>query len=185
MARAGWSEEDPAMRASAVPASPIGWRWVVLGGLALATLDAFFATTFWRLAADMPWTRVFQSVAAGVLGLDASLAGGQRTAWLGLGLHYAIAFCFVVAYTVVATHIDALARRPLAFGALYGLLLYAVMNLVVIPLSAIGHLPKFDNVPWVASSIAMHMVFGLIAAFAARQALAGVSARHRPALSVR
>jgi len=172
------------MHASAVPTSPIGWRWVVLGGLALATLDAFFATTFWRLAAGMPWTRVFQSVAAGVLGLDASVAGGERTAWLGVGLHYAIAMSFVAAYTVVATHLDALVRRPLASGALYGLLLYAVMNLVVIPLSAIGHLPKFDNLPWVASSIAMHAVFGLICAFAARQALAGVSARRRPALSV-
>jgi hypothetical protein len=173
------------MHASATPASPIGWRFVVIGGLALATLDAFFATTYWRLAAGMPWTRVFQSVAAGVLGLEASVAGGERTAWLGVSLHYAIAMSFVVAYTVVATHLAGLVRRPLAFGALYGLLLYVVMNLVVIPLSAIGHLPKFDDVPWVASSIAMHVVFGLICAFAARQALAGVSARRRPALSVR
>lgn len=173
------------MHASATPASPIAWRYVVLGGLALATLDALFATTYWRFAAGMPWTRVFQSVAAGVLGLQASIAGGERTAWLGVGLHYAIAMCFVVAYTIVATHLDALVRRPLVSGALYGLLLYVVMNLVVIPLSAIGHLPKFDDVPWVASSIAMHVVFGLICAFAARQALAGVSARRRPALSVR
>jgi hypothetical protein len=173
------------MRASVVPLPPITWRWVVLGGLALATLDAFFATTFWRVAADMPWTRVFQSVAAGVLGLERSVAGGEPTAWLGVGLHYAIAMSFVVAYTFVAQRIGTLVRRPLSFGALYGLGLYAVMNLVVIPLSAIGHLPKFDNLPWVSSSIAMHVVFGLICAFAARMAVAGVSARPRPALSVR
>ena len=172
------------MRASTA-SSPIGWRWVVLGGLALATLDGLFATTFWRIAAGMPWTRVFQSVAAGVLGLDASVAGGESTAWLGVGLHYAIALGFVVAYTLVATQWDALVRRPLAFGTLYGLALYAVMNLVVIPLSAIGHLPKFDNLPWVTSSIVMHAVFGLICAFSAIRALAGLSARRRPALSVR
>ena len=172
------------MRAS-TDSSPIGWRWVVLGGLALATLDGLFATTFWRVAAGMPWTRVFQSVAAGVLGLDASVAGGEPTAWLGVGLHYAMAMSFVVAYTLVATRWDALVRRPLAFGTLYGLALYALMNLVVIPFSAIGHLPKFDNVPWVSSSIVMHAVFGLICAFSARRALAGLSARRRPALSVR
>lgn len=165
--------------------SPIAWRWVVLGGLALATLDGLFATTFWRVAAGMPWTRVFQSVAAGVLGLDASVAGGEPTAWLGVGLHYAMAMSFVVTYTLVATRWDALVRRPLAFGTLYGLGLYAVMNLVVIPLSAIGHLPKFDNLPWVSSSIVMHAVFGLICAFSARRALSGFSARRRPALSVR
>jgi hypothetical protein len=168
----------------AVPVS-IAWRWVVLGGLALATLDGLFATTFWRVAADMPWTRVFQSVAAGVLGLDASVAGGASTAWLGVGLHYAIAMCFVIVYTLVATRVDALVRRPLAFGTLYGLALYAVMNLVVIPLSAIGHLPKFDNIPWVSSSIVMHAIFGLICAFAARRALADISVRRRPVLSAR
>jgi hypothetical protein len=169
----------------AVPASAIAWRWVVIGGLVLATLDGLFATTFWRVAAGMPWTRVFQSVAAGVLGLDRSVAGGDASAWLGLGLHYAIATSFVVVYALVATRFDAIVRRPFACGVLYGLVLYAVMNLVVIPLSAIGHLPKFDNVPWVTSSIVMHAVFGLICAFAARRALAEVSVRRRPAFSAR
>lgn len=166
-------------------ASAIAWRWVVFGGFALATLDGLFATTFWRVAAGVPWTRVFQSVAAGVLGSEASTAGGESTAWLGIGLHYAIAMCFVVAYTLVAVRADALVRRPLVFGTLYGLVLYVVMNLVVIPLSAIGHLPKFDDVPWVTSSIVMHAVFGLICAFAARRALADVSVRRRPVLSAR
>ena len=175
------------MRAAnpAVPVSSIAWRWVMLGGLGLATLDALFATQFWRVAAAMPWTRVFQSVAAGVLGLEASVAGGESTAWLGVGLHYGIAMCFVVFYTLVAARVGALVRRPLTFGTLYGLALYLVMNLVVIPFSAIGHLPKFDNVPWVASSIVMHAVFGLICAFAARRALSDVSVRRRPALSAR
>jgi hypothetical protein len=174
------------MRAAttAVPVS-IAWRWVVLGGLALATLDGLFATTFWRVAADMPWTRVFQSVAAGVLGLDRSVAGGDATAWLGVGLHYAIALCFVIVYTLVATRMDAIVRRPFACGVLYGLVLYAVMNLVVIPLSAIAHLPRFDNVPWVTSSVVMHAVFGLICAFSARRALSDLSVRRRPAFSAR
>lgn len=162
----------------------IGWGWVVLGGLTLASLDALFATSFWRIAAGMPWTRVFQSVAAGVLGLEASVAGGAATAWLGVGLHYLIAMGFVVAYTLVAVRHDGLVRRATACGIAYGLLLYVAMNCVVIPLSAIGHLPKFDNLPWVASSIAMHAVFGLVCAASARRALVPVSARF-PAPSIR
>ncbi|HSR64452.1 MAG TPA: hypothetical protein VLM17_02450 [Xanthomonadaceae bacterium] len=166
------------------PAASINWRWVLMGGLALATLDALFATGYWRLTAGVPWTRVFQTVAAGVLGLEASVAGGIRTAWLGVGLHYLIAMAFVVAYTLAALRVGALRRHPLASGLGYGLLLYATMNLVVIPLSAIGHLPKFDNLPWVAASIAMHAVFGLICAGAALRALAPLSAR-LPAPSAR
>ena len=166
------------------PRRSVAWRWVLAGGLALATLDAAFATSFWRIAAGMAWTRVFQSVAAGVLGLEASVAGGAATAWLGVALHYLIAIGFVLAYTLAARHHDALLRRATACGIAYGLLLYVAMNCVVIPLSAIGHLPKFDDLPWVASSIAMHAVFGLICAMAARRALAPLSAR-LPAPSVR
>ena len=168
-----------------VSPSPIAWRWIVFGGLVLATLDALFATVWWQLAADVPWTRVFQSVSGGVLGMERSVAGGEPAAWLGLGLHYAIAMCFPIAYALVAARMLALVRRPIVFGALYGLLLYAIMNLVVIPLSAIGQLPKFDNVPWVAASIVMHAVFGLICALAARRAIVGVSAPRRPAFSAR
>ena len=153
------------------PAAAIRWRWIVLGGLLLATLDALFATVYWWLAAGVPWTRVFQSVAAGVLGVEASQAGGESAAWLGLGLHCAIALMFVLVYAVVARACPTLVRRPLAFGAVYGLWLYVAMNGIVIPLSAIGRLPSFADLPWVASSIVMHAAFGTICALSARRAL--------------
>jgi hypothetical protein len=158
----------PAVRPSF---AAIGWRQVVFGGLLLATLDGLFATTYWRLAAGVPWTRVFQSVAAGVLGSEASQAGGEPAAWLGLGLHYAIAMAFVVVYTLVARGWPALVRRPWSFGSAYGLWLYVAMNCIVIPLSAIGHLPSFADPAWVAASVAMHALFGAICAHAARAAL--------------
>jgi hypothetical protein len=39
-----------------------------------------------------------------------------------------------------------LRRRPAVCGILYGLMTFAVMNLVVLPLSAIGHVPQFSPV---------------------------------------
>jgi uncharacterized membrane protein YagU involved in acid resistance len=143
----------------------------MLGGLLLASLDAMFATGYWRLTADLPWTRVFQTVAAGVLGVDASHAGGERAAWFGLALHYAIALAFVVVYTVIARAWPALVRRPLAYGIAYGLWLYVAMNCIVIPLSAIGRLPSFADLPWVASSVVMHAVYGVLSVLSARRAL--------------
>jgi hypothetical protein len=63
-----------------------------------------------------------------------------------------------------------ISRSRCCSGAGYGLLLYAVMNFVVLPLSAVG-MPAFTNHAWVASGIAVHVVFGVIFAHAARLAL--------------
>jgi uncharacterized membrane protein YagU involved in acid resistance len=109
-----------------------------------------------------------QSVARGVLG-TASFEGGVPTALLGAVLHYTIALTMAATYYLVSRKLHALTRRPIACGLAYGVLLYLIMNLVVLPLSAVG-MPKFDNVVWVALSVVMHGVFGLICAFTARRA---------------
>ena len=61
-------------------------------------------------------------------------------------------------------------RHVLLAGAAYGLLLYLAMNFVVLPLSAAG-MPKFDNLAWVVSSIAMHMLIGMLIAYFVRKSL--------------
>ena len=136
----------------------------------LGTLDLTFAISFWGIGYGVAPTRVLQSVARGVLG-QASFDGGVPTAVLGGVLHYFIATCMVLAFTVLGQRLDVLTRRPIACGAAYGVVLYLVMNLVVLPLSAVG-MPRFDNVPWVGLSVVMHVCFGIICALAARRALA-------------
>jgi len=136
--------------------------WLVLGGLVVGTTDLAFAWIFWQ-SHGVGLARILQSVAAGLLG-GASFKGGMASALLGAGLHYAIATMFVLAYRLAG-----LRRHPVACGLVYGVLLYLVMNFVVVPLSAAGT-PGFGNVPWVASSVAMHAVFGVMCALFARRA---------------
>jgi hypothetical protein len=138
----------------------------VLGGLVLGTTDLTFACTFAGLNSGASPVRVFQSVAAGVLG-KASFTGGAASATLGVALHYVIAISMALVYYAVSRRYPALARRPIACGIPYGILLYLIMNLVVLPLSAIG-MPSFKNLLWVTLSVIMHMVFGVICAVAAR-----------------
>jgi uncharacterized protein YacL len=140
----------------------------LIGGLVLGTLDISFAITFWGIGYGVSPVRVLQSVARGVLG-NASFEGGARTAVLGGVLHYAIAICMAVAFYLASQRLPALIRRPVAWGVAYGIVLYLVMNLVVLPLSAVG-MPRFNNVPWVALSVVMHGCFGVICALAARRA---------------
>lgn len=139
------------------------------GGLLAGTLAIVYACVFWAVRADIPPTRIFQSVAAGLLG-EASFQGGASTAALGLFLHFLIACTMALAYYVAARRWPVFARRPVPLGVAYGLLLYVVMNLVVVPLSAAS--PGSRDPTWIALTVAVHaFLVGLpIAWFASRAA---------------
>jgi hypothetical protein len=127
----------------------------VLGGAALAaTLDIFYAWLFWWLKAGLSMERILQSVAAGILGRS-SFQGGTSTATLGLLLHYSIASVMSVAYYLATDRWPLLVARPVLCGAVYGLLLYAVMNAIVVPLSAAG--PGAADRVWIVLTMVVHI----------------------------
>jgi hypothetical protein len=145
-------------------------RLVLAGGLVAGTLDITYACVFWGVKAGVPIRRIFQSVAAGLLG-KASFEGGAATAALGLGLHYFIACSMAVAYYLVARRVPSLRERPVPYGAAYGLLLYGIMNYIVVPLSAAGGGGAKDPL-WVGLSVVVHMfLIGVPIAFFVRAAL--------------
>jgi len=144
---------------------------LLLGGAVVGTLDILFAIGFWYFHRDVPPLRILQSVASGLLGKDA-FTGGVATGALGLGLHYVIATSMVVAYHVVGRRVRVLFDHAVPLGLLYGLVLYAVMTYVVVPLSAAN--PSKFYAPWVLSSIFVHaVVIGLPCALFARRAARG------------
>jgi hypothetical protein len=107
-----------------------------VGGL----LDAIYATVLWGVILGSNPAGVWQGVASGLLG-KASFEGGNATALLGLALHFFIAFIMALVYVRASRRLPALLERPLLMGALYGVVLYVVMNFVVVPLSHIGFRP--------------------------------------------
>jgi len=149
---------------------PRPWRWLLLGGIALGTLDLLFAWAFW-MPQGVPPLRILQSIAAGAFG-DASFTMGGTSMALGAFFHYFIATAMVAIYYAVSRFWPALIRKPYFFGLPYGVVLYLAMNLVVLPLSAAG-MPSFKNTAWVVSSVVMHAVFGVICALFARRAARG------------
>ena len=153
------------------------WSLVLLGGLVAGTFDITYACTFWAIKRGVLPTRVFQSVAAGVLG-DSSFTGGWRTAALGLALHYFIATTMAVTYYLFARTWSELWQRPWVYGPLYGVLLYVIMNYIVVPLSAAN--PGSRNLVWVLLSIAVHafLIGTPIALFARRAMQAPTGAPH-------
>lgn len=142
---------------------------VMAGGIVAGVLDIVYAWVFWSLKAGVSFERILQSVAAGLLG-SASFRGGAATAALGLALHLFIAVMMSGAYFLVARRMPKLIGQPLVFGALYGLVLYGIMNYIVVPLSAAS--PGSSDPLWRALTIAVHMfLIGVPIAFASRKAL--------------
>lgn len=142
---------------------------ILIGGAIAGACDITYAITFWAFR-GVPATRVLQSVASGLLGAPA-FNGGLATAALGLALHFVIAFSAATIFYIAARAIPILTRRAVLSGILYGLAIYAAMNLVVLPLSAF---PRKVTFPLLATTTGLfvHMFFiGLPISLAVRRAL--------------
>jgi hypothetical protein len=109
-----------------------------LGGGVAGLLDAIYATVLWGFVLGNGLAGVWQSVASGLLGHDA-YGGGRRAAALGLVLHFFISFVMALVYVRASRRLPVLVAQPVLMGALYGLVLFVVMNFIVIPASAMGY----------------------------------------------
>ena len=135
---------------------------ILWGGLLGALGDFLFAFIFygWKI-------RVFQSVAAGLIGKEAAFAGGVPTFLLGVFLHFVIGIIWAALFWIISRRVPALLNYAVPAGLAWGLVIYFGMNCVVLPLSALQTKAWPPNLaPW---PIAMHMlVVGLPMALVAR-----------------
>ena len=140
---------------------------ILCGTLVVGTLDALDAIVFFGYRGATP-VRIFQSIAAGLLGRSA-FQGDNRTAWLGVALHYLIAFLIVLVYYVISRRVRFLTDHAMVSGMAYGVAVYVVMNYIVIPLSAA--IQGAFSLPVFVNGILIHMFgVGLPAALFARMA---------------
>lgn len=136
------------MTAAASPAaSPRGGRSllasVLLAGAAGGALDLVYATLA-GASQGRSFQRVWQGVAGGWIGPESFKLGWASTA-LGLVTHFGIAVAMAGAFALAGARAPVLYRRPLLSSAGYGLLLYAVMYGVVLPLRWPQAFPEWDG----------------------------------------
>jgi hypothetical protein len=111
-----------------------GRRAIVITGLLVGAMDITSAFIL-AISRGATATRLLQFVASGLLGPRA-FEGGLTTAAVGLAIHFVIAFAVVIIFAVARQRLAFLREWPVLSGVTYGLLVFAVMNLVVLPLSA-------------------------------------------------
>ncbi|HTO89141.1 MAG TPA: hypothetical protein VMR54_16585 [Thermoanaerobaculia bacterium] len=141
---------------------------ILVGGSIAGVLDITYAIVF-SAVRGFPPLRVLQSVAGGLLGAK-TFEGGLPTAALGLFLHFLIAFTWASIFFAASRLMPSLARHAVWAGVLYGAVIYLVMYLVVLPLSAYPR--KVTFTPFlVAVNLSVHMfLIGLSISLAVRRA---------------
>lgn len=107
---------------------------ILITGLIAGTLD-ILAAIFLLASGDA--ARVLKFVASGVFGKSALEGGSEMAAW-GLIFHYLIATSWTVLYFLIYPKLPFLRRNKWLNAIFFGAFVWAMMNLVVVPLSQIG-----------------------------------------------
>lgn len=156
-------------RSSPARAQGATLRAIVLGGLAAGILDITAALVQATQRGSTP-ERLFQAIASGILG-RASYDGGLATATLGLVAHFTIALGAAATFVLVARRVPFLISVPWLSGPVFGMLVWAAMRFVVLPLSAYPHAQGADPQAMMIAVLIHVCCVGLPIALAARVAL--------------
>lgn len=85
-------------------------------------------------------SRLFQFMASGLFG-KAALTGGLLMALWGLLLHFVLSFAWTSLYFIAYAKFRLFARHKVLAGSIYGVIIWTIMNVVIIPLSRIAEGP--------------------------------------------
>lgn len=132
---------------------------VIVAWLLAGTLDITAAILYYLGPSSARAARLLRGIASGVLGARA-FDGGAATALLGLALHYLIALIWTIVFVVAFRNLGALRRHLVLTGIAYGIIVWFVMNLVVVPLSNFSRGP-FELRAAVIAAIILILCVGL------------------------
>ena len=144
---------------------------VVVGGSIAGALDILFAISYAGYN-GMPPARLLQTVASGLLG-EAAFSGGSATAATGLLCHFAMAYVWAGIFVAAARRLPILTRQPVLSGIVFGVVVFFIMRLVVLPLSAFPYPVSFKPLGTVLDLLSHTLLFGVPIALATRRAHVG------------
>jgi hypothetical protein len=146
---------------------------IVTATAVAGTLDILAAIILGATAGTGP-AAVLRSVAAGPLG-DGAFSGGIGMSLAGLVIHFAIMAVIVTVFVLAAQKMPMLTRQPWLWGPVYGLAVWAMMYLIILPARWPSGFPQTDPIQ-IAWAIAFHtLLVGLPIALITGRGLAGAT----------
>jgi uncharacterized membrane protein YagU involved in acid resistance len=111
--------------------------------------------------------KILQSIASGIFKKEAY--NNPQMAWYGLGFHFIIALIFAWFYFIVYPYVSFLKKSALLSGFLYGIFVWIVMNLIVLPIVFPVLPAKHFDFPLILSISILIICIGFPIAFIARK----------------
>ena len=109
---------------------------IIKTGVLAGSLDILFAfVNAWWSAGIAPG-RVLRFVASGLIGANA-FSGPQTIMLLGLIIHFVIAFFWTALFFLLYPKISGIVRHKVFQAILYGIVIWMIMNLAVLPMSRV------------------------------------------------
>jgi uncharacterized membrane protein YagU involved in acid resistance len=142
-------------------------KTILLAGFVAGTFDIIAAIFVYALILNKTTAiKILQSIASGIFKKEA-YSGGSLMALYGLGLHYLIALIFACFYFAIYPYFPFLKKSTIISGLLYGIFVWIVMNLIVLPIVFPVLPEKHFDFPLLLSITILMLCIGLpIASFA-------------------
>jgi hypothetical protein len=115
------------------------WKAIIITSVTAGTLDLAAAVVSSGASLEV----VCKYIASALVGRERGFATGLSSAVLGFFLHYFITFCWTTLFFLVYPKLKFMSRNIYLSGALYGVFVWTMMNMVVVPSSQIVK-PPFD-----------------------------------------
>ena len=141
---------------------------LLAGGLIAGTADISYAIIF-SVTQGSSAQSLLQFVATGLLG-KAAFAGGWRTACMGLLMHFTITLIITLIVYFASQRINIINRRPILSGILVGIIVFATMKFIVLPLSAFPFPINLKPLSTITNLLSHMFLFGVPIAIAVSKA---------------
>ena len=140
-------------------------RTVLSSGLLAGTLDILAAILIYAVLLHKTTAeKILQSIASGIFKQEAYIGGSQMAVY-GLLLHYFIAFAFAYFFFKSYPYFPFLQKNTVFSGVLYGLFVWIVMNLIVLPITFPKLPSKHFDFPLLLSVLILIFCVGIPIAF--------------------
>lgn len=136
-------------------------KTILSAGLIAGTFDIVAAITVYAIILEKTsGIKILQSIASAIFKKE-TYSGGSLMALCGLVLHYLIALSFAWFYFIIYPHLSFLKKSTIISGFLYGIFVWIIMNLIVLPI-AFPVLPeKHLDFPLLLSILILMFCIGL------------------------
>ncbi|SHH71448.1 DUF1440 domain-containing protein [Flavobacterium defluvii] len=138
---------------------------ILISGLLAGTLDILAAILIYSVILHKTTAeKILLSIASGVFKQHAYTSGAQMMVY-GLLLHYFIALAFAYFYYKIYPHVPLLRKNIFLSGSVYGIFVWIVMNLIVLP-AVFPKLPSKEfDLPLLISVLILIFCIGIPIAF--------------------